>query len=484
MRALPSLAAAALTLSAAVPCKGGAPGADPGECTVSVDGGGFVCGGQPFPAVGFNCYYLMVYATEPGLRRHVAEVLDEAKLLGATVVRTWAFNDGPGWNALQTAPGVYSERVFAGLDHVVHEAGARGLKVILALVNNWDDYGGMRQYVEWSPSAASHDDFYTDPQTKGWYRDHAARVLGRVNKLSGLAYSEDPAIFAWELANEPRATSAGRAALDAWIAEMSAHLKALDPRHMVSTGSEGFYGPLHADRNPAGWMAGEGVDFVANHSHASIDFASFHAYPDHWSLSIEAAAEWVRDHFADSRDLLGKPALLGEIGKREPLPLRNELFRASYDAAIAAIVAAGADRSAAGLLPWILYHDEYPDYDGFGIYWPDARHADTVAIIEAGSDGIRAAIAGGPPFVRGDANCDGAIDISDPIRILTALFGGAGNLCCEAAADSDGDGALAVADSIHSLAHLFTQGPPPPSPYPGCGQGPAPSAACSVPCAA
>ncbi len=32
--------------------------------------------------------------------------------LNMTVLRTWAFNDGAGWQALQTRPGVYDERVF------------------------------------------------------------------------------------------------------------------------------------------------------------------------------------------------------------------------------------------------------------------------------------------------------------------------------------------------------------------------------------
>ena len=440
--------------------------------------GGFVSGADPFPVSGFNCYYLMVYAAEPGLRQHVAEVLDDAKRLGATVIRTWAFNDGDGWNALQTSPGVYAERVFIGLDYVIREAGRRGLKVLLTLVNNWDDYGGMGQYVEWSPSAASHDDFYTDPQARDWYRAHAARVLGRVNTLSGIAYRDDPAIFGWELANEPRARTAGAAVLDAWIGEMSAHLKTLDPEHMISTGSEGFYGGTHASRNPASWMAAEGVDYVANHSHASIDFASFHAYPDHWGLSIDAGVRWVRDHFSDAREVLGKPALLGEIGKREPLSLRNDFFSAAYDAAAAA---QRPGLSTAGILPWILYHDEYPDYDGFGIYWPDPDHAVTTGIIESGGEAIRTAILGGPAFVRGDANCDAIVDISDPVRILAALFGGAGSLCCERAADADGDGALAIADPIHALAHLFTEGAAPPAPYPACGREPGAALGCAGP---
>jgi mannan endo-1,4-beta-mannosidase len=74
-------------------------------------------------------------------------VLDGALRAGFTVLRTWAFNDGDGWNALQTAPGVYDERVFAGLDWLLQQCQARGLQLMLVLVNNWEDYGGAKQYV-------------------------------------------------------------------------------------------------------------------------------------------------------------------------------------------------------------------------------------------------------------------------------------------------------------------------------------------------
>lgn len=46
-----------------------------------------------------------------------------------------------------SSAGQFDERVFAGLDFVLAEAGKRGLNLILALTNNWTPYGGMPQYV-------------------------------------------------------------------------------------------------------------------------------------------------------------------------------------------------------------------------------------------------------------------------------------------------------------------------------------------------
>ena len=73
--------------------------------------------------------------------------MDETRAAGLSVLRTWAFCDGSEWNALQPAPGEWDERVFAALDWVVAQAGARGLRLIFALTNYWAAYGGIKQYV-------------------------------------------------------------------------------------------------------------------------------------------------------------------------------------------------------------------------------------------------------------------------------------------------------------------------------------------------
>ncbi|MFQ5653538.1 MAG: hypothetical protein ACE5GW_02260 [Planctomycetota bacterium] len=72
-------------------------------------------------------------------------------------------------------------------------------------------------------------------------------------------------------------------------------------------------------------------------------------------------------------------------------------------------------------------------------------------------------------FRRGDANADGALDISDPIRVLAVLFTGGGPPPCEDALDANDDGALDVADAIILLGRLFEGGPPLPVPYFACG---------------
>jgi len=77
-----------------------------------------------------------------------------------------------------------------------------------------------------------------------------------------------------------------------------------------------------------------------------------------------------------------------------------------------------------------------------------------------------------PVFSRGDANADGRLDVSDPVKILQFLFVTPDPLICEDAADVDDTGALQITDPIYLLNYLFRTGDAPPAPFPGCGEDP------------
>ena len=77
----------------------------------------------------------------------------------------------------------------------------------------------------------------------------------------------------------------------------------------------------------------------------------------------------------------------------------------------------------------------------------------------------------GPLFVRGDANGDEVVDISDGIAVVSYLFLGR-ELVCLDAADTDDDEQLVITDAVYLLDFLFRSGAPPPPPYPGAGTDP------------
>ena len=81
-----------------------------------------------------------------------------------------------------------------------------------------------------------------------------------------------------------------------------------------------------------------------------------------------------------------------------------------------------------------------------------------------------------PHFVRGDANADGLVQISDAIRVFDNLFSGGDVLDCVRAGDVNGDESLNITDGIVLLRYLFQSGPPPAAPFPDCGAAPSSTA--------
>ena len=74
------------------------------------------------------------------------------------------------------------------------------------------------------------------------------------------------------------------------------------------------------------------------------------------------------------------------------------------------------------------------------------------------------------PFVRGNVNDDGAVDVGDAIYLLAFLFSMGSPPFIPESGDVNADGAIDIADPIALLHYLFADGNPPPAPFPdeGC----------------
>lgn len=74
-----------------------------------------------------------------------------------------------------------------GLDFVITEARRHGIYLLLCLTNNFDDFGGKRQYVQWAredvaAGAGGHnltsaDDFFNNTLVKSYYKNHVKVVI-------------------------------------------------------------------------------------------------------------------------------------------------------------------------------------------------------------------------------------------------------------------------------------------------------------------
>jgi hypothetical protein len=73
------------------------------------------------------------------------------------------------------------------------------------------------------------------------------------------------------------------------------------------------------------------------------------------------------------------------------------------------------------------------------------------------------------PWIRGDSNGDGRVDISDAIATLGHLFLGTPAACVRGA-EVNLDGDVNLTDAVALLRHLFLGNEPPPPPFPDCGK--------------
>ena len=84
-------------------------------------------------------------------------------------------------------------------------------------------------------------------------------------------------------------------------------------------------------------------------------------------------------------------------------------------------------------------------------------------------------------FIRGDANADGTVDVSDPLFVLLHLFAEGPAPVCLDAADADDSGGIGLGDAVRILSMLFGGKGGLPAPGGACGRDLTPDAlACST----
>lgn len=80
---------------------------------------------------------------------------------------------------------------------MIAEAKRHGIYLLLCLTNNFDDFGGKRQYVQWANAASgagnltSADDFFNSTITKDYYKNHVKvqYMLLRYNENTHVSFS-------------------------------------------------------------------------------------------------------------------------------------------------------------------------------------------------------------------------------------------------------------------------------------------------------
>ena len=306
---------------------------------VEVKDGKFVCEDYPSHYVGTNFWYGAILGSEGvgGDRARLEAELDTLKALGMTNLRVLVGGDGPDGiptrvsPTLQKEPGVYNDTIFWGLDYLLAEMGERNMKAVLYINNSWEWSGGYGMYLEWAgegkaliPAEVGYSafmnsvsKFVTNEKAKEMFYDHVRHVVSRTNTVTGKPYKDDPAIFSWQIGNEPRCFRADKEGQDAFVDYMwttAALIKSIDPNHMVSSGSEGEMGCENSMEL-----------YERIHSCPDIDYMNIHIWPYNWNwvrentlvtnlpVAIKNTDDYIDAHLALAAKY-GKPVVLEEFG--------------------------------------------------------------------------------------------------------------------------------------------------------------------------
>lgn len=308
---------------------------------VAVQDAHFVRNGRPYLISGANFWYggYLGAPDSVGQRARLVKELDRLKALGINNVRVLALSEQTDMKsavrpATTRKPGDYDENLLRGLDFLMAELARRDMTAVLYLNNFWQWSGGMTQYLNWFEGTPAHDPnvshdyerfmgenprFYTDARAQAAYRKAIAHLVDRVNTVTGKPYRDDPALMAWQLANEPRPGNSKAGAKDKasyvkWIADTAHYIRSLDGKHMVSSGSEGLAGSVQ-----------DGQLYLDAHRTPDIAYLTYHLWPANWGWfdpkrpdatwngMMDKSLKYLNQHIDYARQL-HKPIVLEEFG--------------------------------------------------------------------------------------------------------------------------------------------------------------------------
>ena len=378
---------------------------------VTANGRDFFLEGEPLRFIGANTR--LVHGQKE--RAVVDEVFDAMARSDLRVVRQWAIGESESDSAaihhpidqyyFQAGPNNWQEASFRHFDSLLVAAAARDLKVIVTLFNNWKDYGGIPMYLHWagvqeSPLDYAHrDSFYVHPQVGQWAKAMAEKWVTRVNSISGVAYRDDPTIFAWEIFNESTAAFDRVDEMNAWIVALAAHIKALDANHFVGSSFSLYDRRLVREH------------MIEAFESSTLDYCDVHLYPQaehqRYLFAGEMALEQVVDDLAHIAQAVGKPLLIGEVGfsryKNWREQGREYWYRRLFDHGLAAGVA--------GVLVW-SYSD--PDWeDEFEINWREQEHEAMGALLAEYGRRYAEVIT---PIATAERAWDGTLQVEIPVQ--------------------------------------------------------------------
>jgi mannan endo-1,4-beta-mannosidase len=152
--------------------------------------------------------------------------------------------------------------------------------------------------------------------------------------------------MAWQVGNEPRVFSdEGKPAFIQWLRQATALIRALDPNHLISIGSEGIMG-----------TEGDRILYETIHADPNVDYLTIHIWPKNWNwikipnvteyidTAITNTDKYINDHITIAQTLQ-KPIIIEEFGyprdhhqytRNDPTTARDKYYQNIFTHVVAA----------------------------------------------------------------------------------------------------------------------------------------------------
>lgn len=281
--------------------------------------------------IGTNFWYAGRLAqSADGLQRLDAE-LDRLHELGLDNLRVLA-TEGEDLDALEVA---------------LDKMDQRGMKAVLFLNNAWQWSYGFPDYLERAglgpqPRPETHGyGVYMHDMCAFCQSKDAIAINHEYVRSIVTRFKDHPAIYSWQISNEPRAFSEKwevKQAFVEYIHNTARLIKSIDPDTMVSTGNEGRMG-----------CEGD-LDLVRRINDCeAVDYMTIHIWPYNWSWAkadalaegvenaVQKTEQYIDEHITIARNL-GKKMVIEEFGyPRDGFSFSKESTTSGRDAIYACV---------------------------------------------------------------------------------------------------------------------------------------------------
>lgn len=242
-------------------------------------------------------------AKEAGLQASFVDLGASTPTTAIPASNTTRNNPRSAWptaqsKAFMTGFGNWNDDALVAADQTLVLAKKYGIRILFTFADQHDNNtGGVKEITR--NCAVGNSAFFSSSCPKDFYKQIIDKFTLRTNTISGVAYKDDPAIFGWELLNEPYETGSG-GTFRGWVGEMGDYLKTKDPNHMLSTGDDGSIWFTH--NHEAAYNFNNNHDFVMLGLPKSVDLLTWHGYPESTGFTFNHGhyGEYIPDPVADA----------------------------------------------------------------------------------------------------------------------------------------------------------------------------------------